>query len=164
MGETGFMVQAGDTYVLGDGLGYRRMLEIFEDGTVDAAFLVEELEDPRSKGVVRVKQSGKSVYEVLEAIEKPDKPPSKLAIVPIYLFKREILGFLEKVKPGRGGEVQLTDAISQLIKEGGKVYAVKLSSEESVLDIGDPKTYWQALTDTSKQVGIFENRSVSRAR
>jgi UTP--glucose-1-phosphate uridylyltransferase len=149
-----FMVQAGDTYVLGDGSSYRALMDVFHGRGADAALLVEELEDPRSKGVVKVKGGGGGVYEVLEALEKPAHPPSRLAIVPIYLFKRRILNLLEDLKPSVGGEVQLTDAISQLIDEGGSVYAVKLREGERALDVGDPATYWRALKDTSRSVGL----------
>jgi len=149
-----FMVQAGDTYLLGEGSSYGALMETFHGKRADAAFLVEELEDPSSKGVVKVRSGGEGVYEVLEALEKPAHPPSKLAIVPIYLFKRRILNLLEGLKPSIGGEVQLTDAISRLIDEGGSVYAVKLREGERALDVGDPATYWKALRDTSRSVGL----------
>ena len=52
---------------------------------------------------------------------------------------------LESIKPGKGGELQLTDAIEELIRRGLKVRAVQLTKGEFWLDVGTPETYWQAL-------------------
>jgi UTP-glucose-1-phosphate uridylyltransferase len=58
---------------------------------------------------------------------------------------------LEKTQPGLGGEIQLTDAIQQLINEGFNVQAVKLRNSEVRLDVGNPENYWQAIA-TSHQI------------
>ncbi len=63
----------------------------------------------------------------------------------MYVFDPIIFKALEATKPGRNGEVQLTDAIQKLVDWGLKVYAVKLDGGYSHLDIGSPERYWQAL-------------------
>jgi dTDP-glucose pyrophosphorylase len=48
-------------------------------------------------------------------------------------------------RPDGGGEVQLTDAIQELIDRGHRVRAIKLRDDDIRLDIGTPETYWEAL-------------------
>ena len=61
------------------------------------------------------------------------------------MFKPDIFEILSSIKPGIGGEIQLTDAIQRLIKHDYNVYAVKLNKKEIRLDIGTPQTYWDAI-------------------
>jgi len=81
----------------------------------------------------------------LEVVEKPETPPSNLAIMPFYIFKPEVIEILEGLKPGVGGEIQLTDAIQGLIDRGRNVVATVLRDDELRLDIGTPETYREAL-------------------
>jgi len=85
------------------------------------------------------------MFKVKRAVEKPEKPSSKFAIMPIYTFRPIIFKALERTSPGKDGEIQLTDAIQMLIDWGLKVYAIELKPEEVRLDIGTPETYWEAL-------------------
>ena len=73
--------------------------------------------------------------------------------MPIYIFESEIFEALSKTKPGRGGEVQLTDAIQSLISGGRDVLGVKLRDDELRLDIGTPETMIQALRLSSEYLG-----------
>ena len=141
------LVHAGDTYIISENAAHLKLLmEMYDRLKADAAFLVQEMEDPRQYGVVEVEEREKGVYNVLAAVEKPEKPPSNLAIMPIYVFRPVIFEELEKTAPGKGGEVQLTDAIQSLVDEGLNVYAVLLNPSEARLDIGSPETYWDALS------------------
>lgn len=140
------LVHAGDTYIISENAGHLRLLvETYECLNADAAFLVQEMEDPRQHGVVKVEEMKNGVYKVLAAIEKPERPPSKLAIMPIYAFRPVIFEELEKTAPGKGGEVQLTDAIQRLVDRGLNVCAVRLNPSDARLDVGSPETYWEAL-------------------
>jgi UTP--glucose-1-phosphate uridylyltransferase len=79
-------------------------------------------------GVVKVsEQVSDRAGRIEHMVEKP-KPadaPSNLAVVGRYVLPREIFGFLERTQPGAGGEIQLTDAIENLLKDKGKVLAYK---------------------------------------
>jgi UTP--glucose-1-phosphate uridylyltransferase len=66
--------------------------------------------------------------------------------MPVYVFHPVIFKALEKTQPGKGGEIQLTDAIQKLIEWGLNVYAIKLDKDQIRLDIGSPETYWEALS------------------
>jgi len=147
VGDSPFVVCAGDTYVVSEGNGFlRRMCEAFS-GDVSAVLLLQEVEDPRQYGVAMVRESrGRGgVLEVAKVLEKPERPPSRLAIMPFYIFKPEVMEILEGLEPGVGGEVQLTDAIQRLIERGRRVVGVLLQDDELRLDIGTPETYWEAV-------------------
>jgi UTP-glucose-1-phosphate uridylyltransferase len=65
--------------------------------------------------------------------------------MPIYIFTHTIFDALRVTAPGVGGEIQLTDAIQELIQSGRRVQALNASKEDLRLDIGTPETYWESL-------------------
>ncbi len=94
---------------------------------------------PRSKafmyGIIKGRKVAQGVYEVEDLVEKPeDKPPSNLAIMGRYILTPTIFDALRNTQPGRGGEVQLTDAIRNLLSTE-KVYACEF--EGTRYDAGD---------------------------
>jgi UTP--glucose-1-phosphate uridylyltransferase len=70
-------------------------------------------------GVIEGKSCGNGVYKISDLVEKParEKAPSNLAIIGRYILTPHIFGVLEKLPPGRGGEVQLTDGLKKLLKK-----------------------------------------------
>jgi len=94
-------------------------------------------------GVIKpVKVSG-NVFKVEDIVEKPapENAPSNLGVVGRYILVPEIFDILEKVQKGKGGEIQLTDAIKLLLKTK-PVYAVKFSGKR--YDTGDKLGYMKA--------------------
>ena len=83
------------------------------------------------------------VYKITEMVEKPalGTMDSRLAIVGRYVLPREIFSYIEKVKPGKGGEIQLTDALEAYMKEKGML-AVKMKGRR--FDAGDWVDYLTA--------------------
>jgi UTP-glucose-1-phosphate uridylyltransferase len=69
----------------------------------------------------------------------------------MYIFRPVIFKALAAIEPGKLGEIQLTDAIQKLVEWDLDVYAVKLDSTYSHLDIGSPERYWQALDLSYRQ-------------
>jgi len=152
IGQDEFLTHAGDTYVISEGGQHlSRLIEAHSRLNSEATFLVEEMEDPRKYGVIKGEPVERGVYEVKRIEEKPERPPSKLAVVPIYAFTPRIFEELARTKPGKGGEIQLTDAIQSLVTHHRKVYAVQLKKSEVKIDIGNPETYWQALKISYKR-------------
>jgi UTP--glucose-1-phosphate uridylyltransferase len=146
-----FLVHAGDTCIVSKNYKHLQMLmEIYERFKADAAFLIQEIDNPKQYGVIEAEEMGDRVYKVWKAVEKPEKPSTNLAIMPIYVFNPAIFNAIEKTPPGKNREIQLTDAIQKLIDWGLKVYAVQLSPDEVRLDIGNPETYWEALSLSHK--------------
>lgn len=140
-----FLVHAGDTYIISENYDHLRILiESHEKLEADVTILVQEVENPKIYGVVEGKEVKNGVYRVEKVVEKPEQPPSNLAILPLYIFDPIIFKALEAIPPGKDGEIQLTDGIQKLIDWGLKVYAIKLPPDGIRLDIGNPDSCWQA--------------------
>ena len=146
VGDETFMVHAGDTYVVSqDSVHLRRLVRTHEKLGSAATFLVQENERPEQYGIVEFESKRGDIYKVKRVVEKPQRPPSNLAIVAVYIFQPTIFRALQEVRSGRDAELQLTDAIQRLIDMRLGVYAVRLGRDEIQLDIGNPDTYWRAL-------------------
>ncbi len=83
------------------------------------------------------------IYKVKELVEKPsiDKSPSNIAILGRYIITPKIFEILEKTKPDKGGEIQLTDALLKLLEEEA-IYAY--SFEGRRYDVGDKQGFLEA--------------------
>jgi UTP--glucose-1-phosphate uridylyltransferase len=141
-----FLVHAGDSCILSKNMDHIKILvDAYERLNADAAFIVLEIENPQEYGIIEAKEIEAGIYKVKAATEKPEKPPTNLAIMAMYAFHSVIFKALEQTRPGKGGEIQLTDAIQKLVDWDLNVYAVKLSEDYKNLDIGNPERYWDAL-------------------
>lgn len=89
------------------------------------------------------------IIEVDDVIEKPSPKttPSTLAFAARYIMPGEILSALERTPQGKGGEIQLTDGIRLLLKEGIRGYSVSLTDREKRYDIGNMSSYYEAFID-----------------
>lgn len=151
VGREPFLVQAGDAYIITPKSTHlKRLTEAHEKSGADATLLLKEVTDPKQYGVAEVDEAKKGVFHVKKVVEKPEKAPTNLAIMPIYIFNPIIMTILEKTRPGLGGEIQLTDGIQELIDEGLKVQGIKLRDDEIRLDVGTPETYWEAIAISYK--------------
>jgi UTP--glucose-1-phosphate uridylyltransferase len=140
------LVHAGDSCIISKDMDYlQKLIGAFKRFKADAAFLVLEIENPTQYGIVEGDEVEPGIIKVKSVVEKPEKPKTNCAIMAMYVFQPIIFKALETTKPGRNGEIQLTDAIQKLVDWGLEVYAVKLDSGYSHLDIGSPERYWQAL-------------------
>ena len=147
VGDEDFILLAGDAAIIGKNIHpVKRFQNILKKNKgTDCIFLCKEVPDNKRFGVPEVENISKSVFKVLGVEEKPTKPKSNLAILPIYYFKPSIFQYLKKIKPGKGGEYQLTDAIQSMIKNGKTVLAVKMDSSEKDLDVGTVESYKYSL-------------------
>ncbi len=146
VGDEAFLVHAGDTHISSENQELlKRLLASHQRLGADASIVVQEVEDPKQYGIVDLDECGIDEFRVKKAVEKPEKPFSKFAIMPIYVFSPIIFEALAEASPGKDGELQLTDGIQILVNRGAGVYAVKMRETEIRLDIGTPQTYWHAL-------------------
>jgi UTP--glucose-1-phosphate uridylyltransferase len=146
------IVHAGNSCIISDDMDYlKKLLEAFERFNADAAFLVLEIENPTQYGIVEGEEIEKGIIKVKSVVEKPEKPKTNLAIMAMYAFHLIIFKALEATKPGKNGEIQLTDAIQKLIDWDLKVIAVKLDKSYAHLDIGSPERYWEAIELSYRQ-------------
>ncbi len=106
---------------LGDDLLDRGVVVDFAGGFMaseaDASLVVKPVEDPRTFGVV-VMEDGC----VTRLVEKPQQPPSDLAIVGVYGFGPTIWEAVDNIKPSARGELEITDAIDYLVRAGHTVH------------------------------------------
>lgn len=125
-----FIVTYGDLYLTGEVLAkiykaYRR-----RKNPILAAV---EVDNPKDYGVLMLDEDGK----VKDLVEKPNQPLSNLVNAGVYVLNQDIFKFLGKIEKSVRGEIELTDAIKLMVKEGFNVYTVKIKSS-SWLDIGKP--------------------------
>lgn len=147
VGNEPFAVMLGDDIVDAEVPCLRQLMDVYRD--YKASVLgVQEVSKAKvsSYGIVNPKAIKQNVWQALDLIEKPspEEAPSQLAVLGRYILEPEIFDLLEKTKPGRGGEIQLTDAICQLAAIQ-KVYAYNFSGRR--YDIGDKQGYLEATVE-----------------
>lgn len=119
---------------------------VSSSGDVHSVVCVRELPDEvlSSKGVIVPRSTiGRNVVAMGGAVEKPTptEAPSRLCIQGRYLFMPDVFGQLEGVGPGYGGEIQLTDAIDALARQGRCRAHV---TDVEILDVGNPGGFLNA--------------------
>jgi UTP--glucose-1-phosphate uridylyltransferase len=144
VGDEPFAVLLGDDLVDADPPCLAQMVEIARQkgGGVVALMRVPATET-RLYGIIRGEQVDERIFRITEMIEKPapDQAPSNLAVIGRYLLPPEIFAILEKTPPGKGGEIQLTDALQTLARTM-PLYGYEFVGDR--YDAGDKIGYLQA--------------------
>ena len=101
-------------------------------------------------GIVDVSDSKDHLYKINSIVEKPQPKdaPSTLGVIGRYVFNPEIFDCLEKIKPGKGGEIQLTDAIKMLLGQQS-IFAYEFEGKR--YDCGDKLGFMKANIEFSKR-------------
>ena len=101
-------------------------------------------------GIVDVGDSKNNLYKINSIVEKPQPidAPSTLGVIGRYVFNPEIFDCLEKIKPGKGGEIQLTDAIQMLLDQP-TIFAYLFEGKR--YDCGDKLGFMKANIEFSKK-------------
>jgi UTP--glucose-1-phosphate uridylyltransferase len=101
-------------------------------------------------GIVDVSGSKNNLYKINSIVEKPQPKdaPSTLGVIGRYVFNPEIFDCLEKIKPGKGGEIQLTDAIQMLLGHQS-IFAYQFEGKR--YDCGDKLGFMKANIEFSKK-------------
>ena len=101
-------------------------------------------------GIVDVSGSKNNLYKINSIVEKPQPKdaPSTLGVIGRYVFNPEIFDCLEKIKPGKGGEIQLTDAIQMLLGHQS-IFAYQFEGKR--YDCGDKLGFIKANIEFSKK-------------
>ena len=119
LGDAPFVMYLGDNLVQG-GLG--GLIDQFKANPLDALILLCSVPNPTAFGVAQVDEQGR----VLQLVEKPKNPPSNLALVGVYLFSPQIHEAIANIHPSPRGELEITDAIQELINQKRGVAAHQL--------------------------------------
>jgi UTP--glucose-1-phosphate uridylyltransferase len=127
------------------------MIGHFERLRADAVIAFERVppEEVVQYGIAKPRRNAAEVFELEDLIEKPDvqEAPSNLAVAARYVFSPAIFDCLEHTPPGKGDEIQLTDAVRLLIREGGRVLGISLPEGEKRFDIGNFESYFEAFAE-----------------
>jgi UTP--glucose-1-phosphate uridylyltransferase len=138
VGNEPFAVLLGDTLIAGEGAPItKQLIDVYERYKSSVVALEEvPMENVHRYGVIQGKKLEKHVLIAEDFIEKPSKEeaPSNLAIASRYIFTPEIFDYLEKTKPGKNNEIQLTDAMREMVKKYA-MYGLKFKGKR--YDIGN---------------------------
>ncbi|MBW3663072.1 MAG: glucose-1-phosphate thymidylyltransferase [Actinobacteria bacterium] len=116
LGDDDFVMFLGDNLIEG---GIAPLVADFEERRPDAQILLKHVGDPERFGVAELDDEG----NIVRLVEKPERPPSDLALIGVYLFTPAIFDAAKRIEPSARGELEITDAIQQLIDDGSTVRA-----------------------------------------
>jgi glucose-1-phosphate thymidylyltransferase len=119
LGDSPFIMYLGDNLIESQ---LSQFSERFKQQQLDALILLRTVSNPSAFGVAVVDDQGR----VLKLVEKPKVPPSNLALVGVYFFDKTIHEAIAKIQPSPRGELEITDAIQQLIDDRKSVEACNL--------------------------------------
>lgn len=144
IGDEPFLVLLGDDLVDAAVPCSKQMIDVFnQHGKSVAALMRVPDEDVPRFGICGGHAIQDRIYNLDVMVEKPSlsEAPSNLAIVGRYILKPSIFKYLEEQKPGKGGEIQLTDAMARMMKVEG---FVGYEFEGQRYDAGDKFGFLQA--------------------
>jgi UTP--glucose-1-phosphate uridylyltransferase len=137
VGEEPFAVMLADDLIDAEVPAIRQLIKIFEETTESVIALMEVPQaEVQQYGVIKGTEIKERLYQVQATVEKPaaEDAPSRMAIIGRYVLRPEIFKILENLPPGRGGEIQLTDGLAQLVRER-KIFGCEFVGDR--YDIGD---------------------------
>ena len=121
LAEEAFIMCLGDNL---QGQGLTTFVQKFIKEEMDALILLKPVEDPTKFGVATLDEKA----NIAKLVEKPKDPSSNLAIVGTYIFSSNIFKAIEVIKPSWRGELEITDAIQEMMNMGFKVKAETLNT------------------------------------
>lgn len=148
VGNEPFAVLLGDDIVYNDEKPcLKQLTEVYEEkGCSVVGVQTVDPSQVDKYGIIAGDKIGERTYKLTDMVEKPavDEAPSNAAILGRYILTPEVFGHLENTKPGKGGEIQLTDALHSLLKEQG-IYAYDF--EGARYDTGDKLGFLKATVE-----------------
>jgi UTP--glucose-1-phosphate uridylyltransferase len=166
-GDRAVVVALGDAIIEPSPAGGQgiisRLIEAYQGSGASAAVAVAEVPAAlvNRYGIVVTDGNG----EVVELREKPEPgaTPSRLAVMGRYVLGPEMFAVLRETAPDARGEVQLTDALSEVIRRGGRIVAVPLSPGERRHDIGTVEGYCTAFLEHALRHPVLGDALRARA-
>lgn len=149
-----FAVMVGDDLMFGDDAGLTQLVRVASERDMPVIGVMEVPADKVNRyGIVSGDEIAPGVWSITDMVEKPavGTVDSRLAIVGRYVLTPDIFDHLERIQPGQGGEIQLTDALASLAKERGML-AVKMGGVR--FDAGD----WVDYLCANIYFGLMDNK------
>jgi UTP--glucose-1-phosphate uridylyltransferase len=137
VGNEPFAVMLADDLIDSATPCIRQLLDIFQTSNESVVALMEvPPTEVHQYGVIKGKLVKERLYEIEAMVEKPsaNEAPSRMAIIGRYVLRPEIFPILQNLPSGKGGEIQLTDGLAQLVRER-KIYGCEFAGDR--YDIGD---------------------------
>ena len=147
IGDEPFAVLLGDDIVDADTPCLKQMINCYDEYKTTVLGVQEVAKENVDKyGILDVKHIEERVYKVKDMVEKPavEEAPSNIAILGRYIITPEIFNILENQEPGKGGEIQLTDALQTLATKEA-IYAYNFEGRR--YDVGDKLGFLEATVD-----------------
>ena len=144
LGDEAFAVMVGDDLMFGMNPGVGQLLDVARAERLPVIGVMEVPQERVDRyGIISGTEISPGIYKIDKLVEKPkvNEAPSRLAIVGRYILTPDIFRYLEQIKPGHGGEIQLTDALQGLADNRG-LLAVKIRGMR--FDAGDWAEYLTA--------------------
>lgn len=149
-----FAVVWGDEFIYSNPPRLKQMIDVYNKygGVVISGVRIENKEDLKRYGIAEIKPVTDNVFEIKRIVEKPDpdKAPSNLATHGAYILPPEIFKALKELKPGKGGEIWLTDAINVLRDQGVPIYACEIQNGK-YYDTGNKMEYLKTVIEFALQ-------------
>jgi len=143
VGSKPFLFHAGDLYIPKTKY-LKNLIKVHNKSNPAATVGLKKVKDPKRYGVVTFKKN-KDELKITKVVEKPKNPDSNYILTGVNIFEKEIFNAIKNTKTGVNNEVQLTDGIQTLIKDGKMVVGSLMSSTDPCIDIGVPETYFDAI-------------------
>lgn len=148
IGDEPFAVLLGDDVVDSEVPALKQLIDVY-DRTGASVLGVQEVPEDKVSAygiVASAPTEEERTFTVSDMVEKPkiSEAPSRLAVLGRYVINPEIFPILEKTKPGRGNEIQLTDALKVLAKEQ-TMYAYNFAGRR--YDVGDKQGFLEATVE-----------------
>ena len=147
IGNEPFAVLLGDDIVDAETPCLKQMIDAYDEYKTTVLGVQEVARENVDKyGILDVKHIEDRVYKVKDMVEKPsiEEAPSNIAILGRYIITPEIFNILENQAPGKGGEIQLTDALQTLATKEA-IYAYNFEGRR--YDVGDKLGFLEATVD-----------------
>ena len=149
-----FAVLWGDEFIHSNPPRLKQMINVYEKygGVVISGVKIEHKEDLKRYGIAELEHVEGNVHRIKRIVEKPepDKAPSDIAAHGGYILPPAIFSALKRIKPGRGGEIWLPDAINLLNQEGIPIYTVIIENGR-YFDTGNKFEYLKTVVEFALQ-------------
>jgi UTP--glucose-1-phosphate uridylyltransferase len=146
-----FAVIWGDEFIYSEPPRLKQLIDVFNKykHTVISGVRIEKKEDLAKYGISKIEKLEKNIYKILGIVEKPspDKAPSNIATHGAYVFTPSIFKYISKLKPGKGGELWLPEAVGEMLKKE-TVLTVEIKNGK-YYDTGDKLGYLKTVIDFS---------------